>query len=201
MSYNLYPMAVDLDVVRAAIGSKDASLLAKLASGFAHELDDLTSMMEDAIDEDEGPLTAADVLRHLVMDEPRRPDAGFVYGYCFELICRHFGATLDNGEWSSMRWAWFEAVQKALGEAGVDGKTFAVTALVTRGAPVQLPPIDDFPSIGYLTRAEIPVVRAVLATAELSKVTDSQAVASIEQIRSWLDECAESGCDLVCTYA
>jgi hypothetical protein len=200
VSYNLYPIAVDLNAVLAAIGSKDESLLAELTAEFAHELDELNSMLVDAIGEDDA-LAATDVLRHLVTGEPRRTDAGFVYGYCFEIICRHFGDTLSNSAWSSMRWNWFEAVQRALGEAGVGDRVFAATRLVTRGAPVELPPIDDFPSIGYLTRAEIPAVRGALASADLSKVADAEAVASIEQIRSWLRECQESDRDLVCTYA
>jgi hypothetical protein len=32
-------------------------------------------------------------------------------------------------------------------------------------------------------------------------VKDAEVRAAIEQLRDWLDECAESGRDLVCTYA
>lgn len=48
---------------------------------------------------------------------------------------------------------------------------------------------------------DLDAVRAALATNVPSKVKDKEAVASIEQVRSWLDTCATSNRDLVCTYA
>lgn len=205
MSYAVHPIAVDLDKVRAVIGSKDKAFLARLKKSIGDELEQIDDMLADYVDEDEEeePLTTADALRHMIMGEPYRADEGlgFAYGYCFEAICLHFGQFLDNNGWSAMRWPWFEAVQKALGAAGVKEKAFSVSALVSRGAPIDLPEIDDFPGIGYLTRAEIPSARVVLAAADLSQVKDREAVESIGQVMSWFDTCIESKCDLVCTYA
>ncbi len=201
MGYIVIPIAVDLDEVKNAIGSKDQALLATLKEVCASNLDQIDELLENALDEDAEPLSADDVLRHLIMGEPYREEAGFAYGYCFEILCQHFGDRLPNGEWSAMRSAWFDTVQAALETAGVSGKTFSVTTLVYRGPPVEMPEIDDFPGIGYLTKAEVKKFRDVLAAADLSKVENQEAVSSIEQIRSWLDECARSRRDLVCTFA
>ena len=65
-----------------------------------------------------------------------------------------------------MRSDWFEEVDGALEEVGVAEDTFRTwNQLAWRGAPIELPPIDDFPAIGYLRAAEIGAVAG-----ELSKV-------------------------------
>ena len=205
MSYCVSAIAVDLDKVRSAIGSKDKKLLARLKKAIGDDLEQIDGMLADYADEDEEdePLTTADVLRHLIMGEPYRDDEGlgFAYGYCFEALCQHFGNTLDNEHWSAMRYQWFDAVQKALGQAGVTKKQFSLDTLVSREPPVPLPEIDDFPGIGYLLKDEVVKARAVLAKADLTKVKEREAVESIEQVREWLDECERSDRDLVCTYA
>ncbi|MBN9119014.1 MAG: hypothetical protein J0I06_07610 [Planctomycetes bacterium] len=204
MGYIVYPIAVDLEKVRSAIGSKDRTLLARLHS--TSDLKQTDEMLADRFEDDEdgelgAPLTTADILRHLVMGEPYRDGLGFAYGYCFESLCTHFGTVLDNRHWSAMRGRWFDTVQEALAQAGVSEKQFSVGRLVLRGPPVELPAIDDFPGIGYLTKTEVGDARSALARADLAKVTLREAVEAIEQVRGWLDECARSGRDLVCTYA
>jgi hypothetical protein len=208
MSYCVTAIAVDLDDVRAVLGSKNKALLGRLRKQFAGNLDQIDEMLADHVanDEDEDgnppePLTTADVLRHLVMGEPYREDFGFAYAYCFESLCLHFGDFLDNSHWSAMRSEWFDTVAEALEQAGVTEKQFSVNRLFFRGPPVELPDISDFPNIGYLTKAEIPKIRAALVQADLSKVKSKAAVEAIEQIASWLDACAKSKRDLVCTYA
>jgi hypothetical protein len=208
VSYCVSAIAVDLDEVRAVIGSRKKAMLAQLQKELAGDLDQVDGMLEDYAEDNEDedgnppePLTTADVLRHLVMGEPYREEFGFAYGYCFEAICLHFGEFLNNSQWSAMRSEWFETVGKELKKAGVDEKAFSMNKLFFRGPPVKLPEIDDFPAVGYLTKSEVAKARAALAKADLSKVKNKEAVESIEQIRSWLDECAKSDRDLVCTYA
>jgi hypothetical protein len=208
VGYILTPIAVDLDEVRGVIGSKKKSLLSKLRKAFAGTLDQIDEMLADRFededeegDENKEPITTADVLRHLVMGEPYREGFGFAYGYWFESLCLHFGDFLNNSQWSAMHAEWFETVQKALTEVRVSKKVFTVDWLAFRGPPIELPEIDDFPGIGYLTKTEVVTARAALAKADLSKLKNKRTVPSIEQIRSWLDECAKSNRDLVCTYA
>lgn len=201
MSYTLTPVAVDLDQVRAAIGSKDKALLAKLKKAFASDLEQIDELLEDVLDEDDDPAAAADTLRHLVFGEPLRDDLGFAYGYALGMLCGHFGRTLPNDEWSAMRGDWFETVQKVVAKAGVPKKAFEVSRLAFRGSPVPLPEIDDFPFIGYLTRGEITAARKALGEADFKAAKNPEAVAAITQIQSWLDACAAKKRDLVCFYA
>jgi hypothetical protein len=208
MGYCVTAIAVDLDEVRAVLGSKKKALLARLRTDFAGTLDQIDEMIADHVendtDEDGNPpesLTTAEVLRHLVMGEPYRDDFGFAYAYCFESLCLHYGEFLDNRHWSAMHSEWFDTVEKGLKQAGVGKEDFSLTMLFFRGPPVELPEISDFPAVGYLTKPEVAKARAVLAKADLTKVKRSDVVESIEQIRSWLDTCANSDRDLVCTYA
>jgi hypothetical protein len=206
VSYCVNPIAVDLDEVRRVIGSKNKELFTRLKEAVSGGLEQIDGMLADRFDDDEDgdlgePLTTADLLRQMILSEPYRDGIGFAYGYCFEALCEYFGERLNNGHWSAMRAEWFESVQVALGQAGLNKKQFSVDTLAFRGPPVALPEIDDFPNIGYLTRAEIASARPVLATADLSKVKVRGAVEAIEQIRKWLDVCAASNRDLVCTYA
>ena len=80
MSYCLSPTAVDLDTVRRAIGSKDKKLLVRLKKSIGNDLDQIDAMLEDYDDEDEEeePLTTADVLRHMILGEPYRDGDGLV---------------------------------------------------------------------------------------------------------------------------
>jgi hypothetical protein len=200
VSQHLTPIAVDLDTVHSAVGSRDTALMGKIRGRFYAESKRIDRLLKDAIDPDEEPLTTGDILRHLITGEPYREDAGFAYGYCLELVCRQLGRALDNSAWSAKRGGWFDAVAAALRDAGVYSSALSIEALAFRGAPVPLPHIDDFPSIGYLTKAEIGTARAALAAADLSRAPAEEATA-IRQLREWLDTCAESNRDLVCFYA
>lgn len=207
MGYTVSAYAVDLDAVRAVVGSRDGRILTELTAALADDLEQIDDMLceyaEDNEDEKDPypPLTAADVLRHLVMGDPCRKDVGFAYGYCFAALCAHFGTELNNDQWSAMRATWFGAVQAALAQAGVSAKQFAVDRLVYRGPPVRLPSLNDFPNIGYLMRAEVVEARAALATADLAKITNLGAAESVKQMREWFVACVRSNRDLVCTYA
>jgi hypothetical protein len=203
VGYTVCPVAADLDAVRNAIGSKDGWLLGELTAALAGELDDIDDMLVEYAEDNDGgaPVTAAEVLRHLIMGQPYRADIGFAYGYCFAALCAQLGESLSNDHWSAVRSSWFPAVQSALAQIGVGITQFAVDRLVYRGPPVKLPSIHDFPNIGFLTRAEVADARAALASADLSKVTDRAAAAAIEQMRGWFAACVKSHRDLVCTYA
>jgi hypothetical protein len=200
VSYHLTPIAIDLDALRAAIGSRDAALMGKIRGRFYADSKRIDRLLKEVLDPDEEPLTTGDILRHLIMKEPYREDAGFAYGYCLELLCYQLGDELNNSEWSAMHDDWFDTVASALRDSGVNTSALSIRALAFRGSPVSLPPIDDFPGIGYLTTAEIGTARAALAAADLSRSGD-EAAASIRQVAEWLSTCAGSNRDLICFYA
>jgi hypothetical protein len=201
MSYRLTPIAVDLDALRLALGSRDAALLGKIRGRFYAESKKIDRLLQETLDPDDEPLSTGDVLRHLIMGEPYRHEAGFAYGYGLELVCRQIGKPLSNDAWTAVRDDWFVGVSTALRACGVNSSAFSARDLAFRGPPLALPSFEGFPNIGYLTSAEVGTARAALAAADLSHVDSEKVVASIRQVRDWLDVCAESNRDLVCFYA
>jgi hypothetical protein len=201
MSYRLTPIAVDLDALRLALGSRDAALLGKIRGRFYAETKKIDRLLKETLDPDDEPLSTGDVLRHLIMGEPYRDDAGFAYGYGLELVCRQIGKTLSNDAWSAVRDEWFDGVSTALRACGVNSSAFSARDLAFRGPPLSLPSFEGFPNIGYLTSAEVGTARAALAAADLSHVNSERVVTAIRQVNDWFDVCAESNRDLVCFYA
>lgn len=201
MSYRLTPIAVDLDALRSALGSRDATLVGKIRGRFYADSKRIDQLLKEALDPDEESLTTGDVLRHLIAGEPYREDAGFAYGYCLELLCRQLGKALPNSAWSAMPNGRFDTVAAALRDCGVYSSALPIRDLAFRGSPVSLPPIDEFPAIGYLSSAEIGTARAALVAADLTHLSDEEMATSIRQVQEWLDICAESSRDLVCFYA
>jgi hypothetical protein len=206
MGYILSAIAVDLGEVSGTVASGKRQLLSALVEQFEDEFGQFDEMAADCAGDEEGggALTMRRALAQMVMGEEYDEGPGFMYGYALEFLCRHFGETLPNGEWSAMpsgtRWA--EAVDRELGNAGVPESVFRVgTHLLNRGAPIAIPEIDDFPGIGYLTRGEVKAAQAALRVAKLSSIMDKEVLASIKEVQRWLQTCAESGRDLVCFYA
>ena len=200
MSYGVTPIAVDLDVVRAALGSGDHALLSAVSHELRRRIDDLDRADDaDAEDEDRA-IPAAVALRQMILGEPLSTSSvdSAKYGYMFEGVSQHFGEGLPNSEWSGMGGDWFDSVDAALGAAGVAADRFRVVGSVFyRGMPVAIPAPDDFPAVGYVLRSEMPRVLAALRGIDLP---DPEVGAAVEQIRSWLETCAGSGRDLVCFY-
>jgi hypothetical protein len=195
VSYGVHAFAVDFGELKAALGSGDGQLLARLLADFAAEVARL-----DRDDEEEGRPPTAEVLRHLIFGGPYDGSVGFKYGYALEFLCWHLGEFLNNSEWSGMRGEWFDEVDGALKRAGVPTAAFTTLRLTTRGAPVPIPEPDDFPGIGHLTSEEVPAAAAALDAADLGAMSEDVRNA-VAQVREWLGACEEFGRGLVCFYA
>jgi hypothetical protein len=145
VSYSLVPYIVDLEKVKSAINSGDKELLAKLLQ--KSELDDdLDPSMSDEVendddDEDNEP-SLGRAVGDLILGRKRVEWAGFQYGYALEQLCNYFGTSPQGDNWSGVRWEIMEA-------------TGADVLLVSSGSPVELPEIDDFPTIGYLSAQDV----------------------------------------------
>lgn len=202
MSYGITPIAVDLKIVQSFVGSKNRELIEAIIAESADDAESINEMAADHVDEDDPedePLTIAKALTRLGQGEELTGPA-FVYGYALEFVCRHFGEFMDNSKWSGMRLDWFDTVGAALKQAGVSTDVFSTSNLVFRGPPMELPPIDDFPSIGFLRRQEIAAARAALADKKVAAINDPDVRASLMQICKWFDACTASKCDLICFY-
>ena len=76
-----------------------------------------------------------------------------------------------------------------------------VTSVLGRGAPIELPPIDDFPAIGFLLEAEMAALAGELAkTDRLQAEEDEEVREALDEVRTWFDTCVRSHRDLVCFY-
>lgn len=205
MSYGITPIAVSIDKVESVmrqrksggvfghlIGSPSAKVSNTIKQRFAYRFE------QDDADDDEPTLEQA--LTDLLAGNDLNPWYGHKYAYAFELLCQHFGELLDNSAWSLIRSEWAVQVRDAMSQAGVDHGTFSMTGhLMYRGAPISIPPPDDFPFIGFLRKEEIGKALRAIDSADLTKM-DEEVEESVVEIRGWLDHCWQLNCDLVCFY-
>ena len=206
MSFGLMAFAVNLRQIRKAVGSRSKSLLLELREEFEDELTEDREQVEEANEDDDfdPELSLEDALRHLIMDEERWDYEGPKYGHAVEMICSFYGEFLPNDHWTGIPVHWPESVDEALHDTGVSVETFSIlNHLLNRSLPIDIPEIDDFPAIGYLTQAEIPTALAALTDERFDSMTqdDSQKIrTSLEQVREWLEICQREKSDLVCFY-
>jgi hypothetical protein len=125
MGYSANVYAVDLERLRAAVGSMNLALLQQIKRSQADEFEASDDRFGDAAHSD---LTLEQALEELIEGRVSSPACGFQYGYALELLCRGLGKHLTT----------------------VGGRElFEDTPL----ARVRLP--DDFPRISYLTAEEV----------------------------------------------
>jgi hypothetical protein len=203
MGYTLNPIAVDLDEVAGALGSKNKRLLSSLVKKYGREFEDLDDAVAEFFEDEEidDDFTARDALRQMIMGEPYRkePGLGFVYGYVLEYLCCHFGELLPNEYWRTTSGWWpQQRADLALEALGVDEKVLRASRLYGGGSPVPLPEIDDYPSIGYLRVEEIRSALEAFDEAKLAAIEDPDTRGALGVLRGWLRTCAESGRDLIC---
>jgi hypothetical protein len=170
MSYTLSPYLVDLDGLRRAVGGKDSALFKAVVDGnpaaFGEESD-------EEYDEDEEEISLRTALRQLIMAEPFAKDSLHQYGYALEQLCRHLGEEVVGRDlWSGIHW-------NVLEDTGVEEMLFQT------GAPVSLPPSDDFPRIGHITATDIVAQLRRVGDAPLKTATPSGRKPR-RSIRSWL---------------
>lgn len=163
---------------------------------------------EDA--QEEPGTSAEEALRHLIMGEPLDRRAGFKYAYLLECLCRHFGEALPHDLWCDLRSGsgWFDELDGTLQAAGVSPETLSIRRhLVQRGPPIAIPRHGDFPYVGFLAAGEIgPALQAIQA-ARIDDIGEENGdeepwlPEGLNELRDWLQACADSRRDLVCFYA
>ena len=204
MSGVVMPFAVKLSQIRKALGSRNKSLLLELREEFEEELEDDRERVEEANQDDDfdPELSLQDALRHLIMGEDLWDYEGEKYGHSLELMCAFFGEFLANEHWTGIPLDWADAADEALLELGVPAEVFSIfNHLLDRGAPVDIPEIDEVPWIGYVTLAEIRVALAELSEIRLTALKSNVPMQiALKQVRDWLDTCQRDKSDLVCFY-
>ena len=183
MSYSLVPYFVDLDQLRRVVGSKDETLIAAVHASDPARFDDAGGENDDGYGEE---LSLGAALSQLVMGEKLNKSHAHQYGYALERVCEHVGQRLTCNLWCGVRWA-------AMEDTGVD-------AILTRsGPPVKLPPIPDFPTIGYLDRQEVRAMVEQMGEEGLGH-EDAELRELLKEFEGWLREAAGSGKDLILFY-
>lgn len=194
MSYAIHAFAVPASALEKAAGSKNRRLLKKVVAKSRDDFEEIDEFEEEVASVEQ---TLSDIVNGADRDE----DAGFKYGYALKFLCEHLGRMLPNDAWCSIRGDWIDTVDEALDDAGVDRDLIRIADhLVGRGAPISIPPIDDFPAIGYLSESECGRAAAELTPERLATVEDEDTRMSIGQVSSWIDQCIRKHCDLVCFY-
>jgi hypothetical protein len=193
MSYGIMPFSVKIEQLQKAVGSKDAALAARLKA----RLEDLVEEFDSG---DEEEPTINDAIDDLINGAELRKGYGHLYGYVVEGMCWEMGKMLDNDELGGMNADWSEELNQAMQDGGVSEEILSLTGhLMYRRSPVEIPEPDDFPFIGYLTKAEIPAALAAMKQANFEEASDDVRRAMVE-LQEWLEACGKESSDLVCFY-
>jgi hypothetical protein len=177
MGYAFHAWSLDLGALRTACATRgtyspvvEASqqAIADYARSFSTEIEDGLPSLEQA-------------LRRLLEGDSGR---GFPQAYALERVCAHVGTPLPNEGLSAMRWAWAEHVDAELERLG---RSFRLAEL--DDPPVRLPPIADFPMVGFAQRDS------------LTELTDLPPVEDdLEQAMATLRAWGRAGTDIVTFY-
>jgi hypothetical protein len=192
MSSAVYVYAVAVDRLRAVPGSRDKTLLdaVRQSTGFLEMVDEIAEDHEDE-EEQQRPPACAEALEQIVNGQPYDARFGYVYGYAYEALCMAIGTETERS-WTSIArsYDWFARIDKALAALGISLK---VNDLLCRGALIEIPEPDDFPSLGWWTDVEIACAAAVLAKLDLQELdagtwkTIRDVADAVQDIRSWID--------------
>ncbi|GAA1655439.1 DUF7691 family protein [Actinoplanes couchii] len=102
-----------------------------------------------------------------------------------EIGCEQHGRFLDNTGWMPVPVDFSARVDEYLTGHDLLADGFTVTGLLFGGAPVPLPPIDDFPGIGYREYGTLTEAAAKLAEAGLLDMPADMGSA-VYEVFQWL---------------
>jgi hypothetical protein len=134
MALNGQAYAVDLDRMRAAVGSRDEQLLKVIVT-----------YTDEGLDEDLAAeaYSARDAMVDIIEGEFRAPEhRRHLYGYAIEELCLHYGETIPIPEDLDI-------------EIGDPGDLEIDTKLVRPELPIPVPEWGDTPYVRFLTASEV----------------------------------------------
>jgi hypothetical protein len=198
MSYGITAYAVDIEKVRAQIGSGDAGLAEDYAASFPEH----RQHVQEHLDELRGDsaVTLADIARQVILGEPYDERFGSAYRYFFEHLCERAGERMHNHGFTPFSgWDYLRVVDKALADAGLLVPDFTLEGLIAGGSPVPLP-YADFPAIGHRLNAELAAPAERLANAPNTSLPDDEFGMQAYALFQWLSYPEDEGLDLVTFY-
>ena len=180
MGYGIQPYAVRLSKLRAAYGSHDEALLARIERDLADAIREHDEAFRDAIERGAPPVELA--LRRLLEGATRGRRHGFMYVHALELLCSELGRPMAGPPLDRVSSAFLDQVDSALARGGV--RSLRMADLLEGRAPVPLPRASS-PSVATLeppqVRRALAEIRRVDAATEPTEVADA-----IAQIAEWL---------------
>lgn len=191
MSYALRVYQVDLNALRATVGSNDTALLQRVLAREAYAIRAHDEWFADEIAG--GDPTLGQALEQIVRNQMVR-SAGYAYGYALELLCRELGEPLPSDNFQGIGWSWIETVDARLAELNAPPR-FRLDRLAGIFPLQDVPRPSDFPSIGHLTPEDLDAARAWAAALEPADGTTR----AVEEILDWLE--APPGMGLVGFYS
>jgi hypothetical protein len=142
-------------------------------------------------------------IQDLLTSEFHHSDIGFQYGYALELLCHFCGDMLANNRVYPLSIDRFDAIDRAWAQLGLND-ILKMSRLVYGGSPIELPVIDDLPTIGYLTAAECELANDRLfdnrGIPQFDLTSPIFPVPILNQITSWISIAAEMQQGIICFY-
>jgi hypothetical protein len=179
MSYVLLPVVIDIPALEAAVGSKDQALIDAI---MAHDPDYYKSDLTD----DGARVTPGMAIHHLVMGKPLNEDYAHEYGYALSAMCSHMGEVIVPKHWAGVGW-------DVVDRCGLE------VVMTETGPPVPLPPIDNFPMIGHIRRADLES-HLEAARERRRNASDDSVIELIDEYIQWLDDAQRKSLDVVFFY-
>lgn len=174
--------AVSLDELNNRVGSRDQALIDRIC--FASTVD-FASI--DELDED-AEITCAEAVARIIRgqgtEDAEEYHLGSLYGYALESICSVLGKDVGSIDSISRAIRWMEEVDKEAQRVGIPLRLIDLTC---SGSPIDIPPADDWPSIGFWTPEQIAAGQQAFATLDTTQV-NPEFVEIFEDMQGWLEK-------------
>jgi hypothetical protein len=210
MGYCCTPFRIDFTRLDGVRGSRDKALLERVDEHLSQFIPD--EMMPPLhvrligrvyAGEDPHPYVAKmrvlDAAWHIMKGARLRPWRGAEYAEALNAICWLLGTLMANAEVAPAAIQHFNAVDDVLRERGLADQV-SMLQLIFGGAPLDLPPAEDFPSVGHLTPRAVHDAHRSLSTQDWSTAPD-EVRPTLERLSSWVADASASREGIVCFYA
>ncbi len=196
MSYGIVAWRVDLEQL-----SQYCSLEGELRSEVVATAD--RAALDRYDDNGLSDIPIQQTIEDLLTGNRTHPELGFQYGYALEMLCPFCGDTLDNDRVYPLAMDSFDEIDRAWAKVELSD-VISMRKLVARGAPIKLPAIDDFPSIGYLTATECEQLNDRLFDDSINSKIDFKSpyfpMPVLKQIGDWICVAAQMEQGIICFY-
>lgn len=157
----LQPYGIKLSKIKLVFDSKDQALFDKIT-----QTDDFDYYaMEDEEWMSNNDITTEESLKTIIFGGERK-GSGFTYGYALELIVKQLGTSLT---YEGDVFAWSKAFDEANELLSSHQISLNLNNMLDKIYDFDIPPIEDFPIIGGLSKEKIAYLKVELDKIEIDK--------------------------------